>query len=112
VIIGTSLYGALMFARMYGSGDVTAKHMMMIAITCVDKIKPKEPEPPLVEIDEGAGAYILEPFAQQVIREATKAAERAAAHAIGKATRQEPRELHLVLGNVVSARMKFCSPPS
>jgi hypothetical protein len=30
-VIGTSLYGALMFARMYGSGDVTAKHMMMLA---------------------------------------------------------------------------------
>jgi hypothetical protein len=30
-VIGTSLYGALMFARMYGSGDVTSKHMMMLA---------------------------------------------------------------------------------
>src|SRR5262249_2901449 len=30
-VIGTSLYGAFMFARMYGSGDVTAKHMMMLA---------------------------------------------------------------------------------
>jgi hypothetical protein len=31
VVIATSLYGALMFARMYASGDVTAKHMMMLA---------------------------------------------------------------------------------
>ena len=46
-----------------------------IAITAVEKIKPKKPEPPSVEIDEGAGAYILEPFAQQIIREATEVAE-------------------------------------
>jgi hypothetical protein len=69
-----------------------------IAITAVEKIKPKEPEPRLVEIDEGAGAYILEPFAQQIVREATKAAERAAADAIGKATRHESRPELKVVG--------------
>ena len=31
VVIGTSLYGAWMFSQMYGSGDDTAKHMMMLA---------------------------------------------------------------------------------
>jgi hypothetical protein len=68
-----------------------------LAITAVEKIKPKKPEPSLVEIDEGAGAYILEPFAQQIIREATEAAEQAAANAIGKATRHESRpELKIV----------------
>src|SRR5262245_1728344 len=65
-----------------------------VAITSVERIKPKEPR---VEIDEGAGAYILEPFAQQIVREATAAAERAAANAIGKAARHEPRhELKVV----------------
>jgi hypothetical protein len=68
-----------------------------IAITAVEKIKPKKPEPASVEIDEGAGAYILEPFAKQIIREATEAAEQAAADAIGKATRHESRvELKVV----------------
>jgi hypothetical protein len=71
-----------------------------IAITAVEKIKPKEPEPSLVEIDEGAGTYILEPFAQQIIREATQAAERAAADIIGKATRQESRPVLKVVGEV------------
>jgi hypothetical protein len=69
-----------------------------LAITSVEKIEPKEPEPPLVEIDEGAGAYILEPFAQQVIREATEAAEQAAATAIGKAARHESRPELKVVG--------------
>jgi hypothetical protein len=69
-----------------------------IAITAVEKIKPKKPAPPLVEIDEGAGAYILEPFSQQIIREATKAAERTAADAIGKATRHESRPELKVVG--------------
>jgi hypothetical protein len=69
-----------------------------IAITAVEKIKPKKQKPPLVEIDEGAGAYILEPFAQQIIREATEAAERAAADAIGKATRHESRPELKVVG--------------
>jgi hypothetical protein len=31
VVIGTSLYGAWMFSQMYGSGNDTAKHMMMLA---------------------------------------------------------------------------------
>jgi hypothetical protein len=31
VVIGASLYGALLFAQMYANGDVTAKHMMMLA---------------------------------------------------------------------------------
>ena len=31
VVIGTSLYGAWMFSEMYGSGNDTAKHMMMLA---------------------------------------------------------------------------------
>src|SRR5262249_38406409 len=69
-----------------------------IAITAVEKIKPKKPELPSVEIDEGAGAYILEPFARQIIREATEAAERAAADAIGKATRHESRPELKVVG--------------
>jgi hypothetical protein len=69
-----------------------------LAITAVEKIKPKEPEPSLVEIDEGAGAYILEPFAQQVIREATEAAKQAAANAIGKAARHESRPELKVVG--------------
>ena len=32
-VIGTSLYGALMFARMYGSGDATANMMMLAPIS-------------------------------------------------------------------------------
>lgn len=31
VVIGTSLYGALLLSQMYGSGNDTAKHMMMLA---------------------------------------------------------------------------------
>jgi hypothetical protein len=69
-----------------------------VAITAVEKIKPKKAEPPTVKIDEGAGAYILEPFAQQIIREATHAAERAAADVIGKATRHESRPELKVVG--------------
>ena len=65
-----------------------------IAITAVEKIKPKEPGPSLMEIDEGART----PFAQQIIREATQAAERAAADVIGKATRQESRPELKVVG--------------
>jgi hypothetical protein len=68
-----------------------------LAVTAVEKMKPKKPESSLVEIDEGAGAYILEPFAQQIIREAREAAEQAAANAIGKAARHESRpELKIV----------------
>ena len=69
-----------------------------LAVTAVEKIKPKKPESSLVEIDEGAGAYILEPFAQQIIREATEAAEQAAATAIGKAARHESRPELKVVG--------------
>jgi hypothetical protein len=71
-----------------------------VAITSVETIKPKKREPSLLEIDEGAGAYILEPFAQQIIREATVAAEHVAASAMGKATRQEPRPELKVVGEV------------
>ena len=35
----------------------------LLAITSVERIKPKQPDPPNVELDEGAGAYILQPFA-------------------------------------------------
>ncbi len=61
----------------------------LLAITSVEKIKPKRPDPPNVELDKGAGAYILQPFAHQIIREATEAAERTAANAIRKAARPE-----------------------
>jgi hypothetical protein len=71
----------------------------LIAITSVETVKPKEPPPP-VQINEGAGAYILEPFAEQIIREATAVAERAAANAIGKAVRHEHRPELKVVGEV------------
>jgi hypothetical protein len=72
-----------------------------VAITAVEKIKAKELDRSLVEINEGAGAYILEPFAQHIIREATQAAERTAADTIEKAaekaTKHESRpELKVV----------------
>lgn len=57
----------------------------LLAITSVEKLKPKEPA--VVDLDEGAGAYILEPFAEKVIREATEAAEKAASYAVNKAHR-------------------------
>jgi hypothetical protein len=69
-----------------------------LAITAVEKIKPKDREAPLVQIDEGAGAYILEPFAERIIREATEAAERTAANAIRTAARQESRPELKVVG--------------
>src|SRR5262249_32526237 len=71
-----------------------------IAVTSVEMIEPKEPPPAPLKIDEGAGAYILEPFAQQIIREATAVAERAAANAIGKAARHEHRPELKVVGEV------------
>jgi hypothetical protein len=58
-----------------------------IALTAVEKIKPKEPV--FVEINENAGTYILEPFAQHIVREATQAAERAAANAVAKSTKND-----------------------
>jgi hypothetical protein len=61
-----------------------------VAITAVDKIKPKDPD--FVEINENVGTYILEPFAQHIVREATQAAERTAADAIGKSTKREPNK--------------------
>jgi hypothetical protein len=88
-------------ARLPGSCESSCSRLLssyrlpqFIAITAVEKKKPKEPEPSLMEIDEGAWM----PFAQQIIREATQAAERAAADVIGKATRQESRPELKVVG--------------
>jgi hypothetical protein len=71
-----------------------------LAITSVQTIKPREPQRSRIEIDEGAGAYILEPFAQQIIREATAVAEQTAANAIGKIARHEHRPDLKVVGEV------------
>ena len=56
-----------------------------------------------MEIDEGAGAYILEPFAQQIIRKATEAAEQTAANAIEKDARHESRPELKVVENLMEA---------
>jgi hypothetical protein len=59
----------------------------LLALTAVERI---EPEIEDIRIDDAAGGYILEPFADEIVRQATEAAEKTAAAALERARPAAP----------------------
>jgi hypothetical protein len=50
----------------------------LLALTAVERVREEDD----VVLDDGAGSFILEPFAEEIVKQATEAAERSAAAAI------------------------------